>query len=145
MGDTMTDERKPYRLMSAAEKEAHMQRIREDNALIDSGHADQDGTSIVYVCQLCERQSRHLARTPADITAHITTTHGLTMDDIRAAKGQMAAHLDARDWFQTDDCFTLPDGRELLLRSMRMPRRGADKAMWTDETESKPRKRKTKR
>src|SRR5262245_7160729 len=121
-----------------------MQRMREDNALIGSAHANQEGTSIVYICQLCERQSRHMERTPAAIKEHVIAAHALTLEDIQAARGRMAAHLDARDWFQTNDMFTLADGRELLIRSTRMMRRGSDKAAWQDATGGPPRKRKTK-
>lgn len=116
------------------EFQQHMQRQSEDMALIGSLHEGQEGTSIVYVCQLCGRSERYTARTPTDIFRHIMVVHDLEDTDIRAATGQMASHMDATDWFQTDDKFTLLDGRELLIRSTRMKRRRADRAMWRDST-----------
>jgi hypothetical protein len=46
----------------------------------------------------------------------------------------MASHMDATDWHQTDDRFTLADGRPLLLRSYRARRRGADRRLWEANT-----------
>lgn len=116
--------------------EAHMQRRREDNELIGAAHTE--GRSIVYVCELCERTARHVAHEIAEMTIHLVDTHGIEETALRAAKGGMDVHMDARDWFQTDDRFTLPDGRLFLTRSVRQPRTGSNKAAWADEM---PRKR----
>ena len=115
-----------------AKLEAYMERQREDMALIGAAHEGHDGRSTAYICQLCDRAARDITRTVAEFTDHVTTAHNVSIEEIRAAKGGMAAHLDATDWFQNDDRFTLPDGRELLLRSTRTLRRGVDKAVWAD-------------
>ncbi len=114
--------------------EAHMERLREDAALIGAMHAGQTGTSVVYVCELCDRANRFTTRTPNGITEHLFTAHELPADVVRTAQGSLGVHMDATDWFQNDDKFTLPDGRVILLRSTRMPRRGSNKAAWQEGT-----------
>ena len=118
-----------------AEQAAHMQRFREDNELIGAAHNDparsrERGSSYVYVCEVCERESRVVTATSTQMIAHLRSVHSIAEADIKSAHGSMAAHMDATDWFQTDDRFALPDGRPLLLRSTRTKRRGSDKALW---------------
>jgi hypothetical protein len=114
-----------------AEMEAHLARLAEDMALIGAAHTEEH-TSLVYVCQLCERTARMVTTTPAEMITHASEAHGVDETMIKSAKGKMTAHMDARDWFQTDHAFSLPDGREFLLRSTRIRRRGADRAAWED-------------
>lgn len=112
--------------------EAHRERRRENNALIGAAHAGVSGPSRVFVCELCERPTRYVTQESSEMVIHLVDQHGIEETVIRAAKGGMDTHMDARDWFQTDDRFTLPDGRVFLTRSTRQPRRGADKAVWAD-------------
>jgi hypothetical protein len=114
-----------------AELEAHMARSAEDMALIGAAHTDGP-TSLVYVCQLCDRAARVVETDAAAIIAHLSDAHGLDEATIRAAKGPMSAHMDATAWHQTDYAFTLPDGREMLIKSVRMRRSKADRAQWED-------------
>jgi hypothetical protein len=127
-----------------AARAAYMQRMQEDMAIIGAAHHDpaynvyQQGQTTVYVCELCERSARYLSPTPALASTHAQEVHGILLADIIAAKGERGAHMDATDWFQNDDRFILPDGRPLLIRSIRIARRGADRALWSDD---QPRKR----
>ncbi len=114
-----------------ADMDAHMQRRREDNALIGTAHTD-GGPSTVFVCELCERAARFVTTLRPQMIFHLEEAHRVQEADIAAAKGGMVAHLDAAGWSQTDDRFTLPDGRVFLTRSTRLPRRGSNKAAWGD-------------
>lgn len=120
--------------------ESHMQRRREDNALIGAAHAD-GGPSTVFVCELCERATRFVSALRPQMIIHLAEAHGVGESDIRAAKGGMDAHMDARGWSQTDDRFTLPDGRVFLTRSVRTPRTGSNKAAWADGTSKRSKRR----
>lgn len=129
-----------------AETQAHMERSREDMEIIGAAHKNPShqgpgGQSAAYVCELCERATRHVSATAAAASQHAQEAHGITQTEIVAARGQMAAHMDAAEWFQNDDRFTLADGRALLIRSTRTPRRGSDKAIWRDNVPSGKRRR----
>lgn len=120
-----------------AEIEAYMERKREDMEIIGAAHTNpahhgEAGQSFVYVCELCDRAARVVTSTALQIRQHLQSVHGVDLATIQAARGKMAAHLDATDWSQTDDRFSLPDGRAMLLRSIRTPRRGANKAIWME-------------
>lgn len=121
--------------------EEHIQRRMEDTALLASGHADEPGISRFYVCELCDRAERFTARTPGELQNHATEVHGVAQSDILAATGTRMLHSDAVNWFQNDDRFTLPDGRALLIRSVRQPRTGMSRAAWADE---RPRRKRTR-
>lgn len=123
--------------------EAHLARAAEDMALIGAAHTDE-ATSLVYVCELCDRAARTVTATAQELAAHLTEAHGIDDPTIRSARSRMTAHMDARDWHQTDHAFTLPDGRELLLRSARYRRRGAERAVWHDAATPTGRKRGTR-
>lgn len=123
-----------------AELTTHMERKRQDMALIGAAHTDA-AHSLVYVCQLCDRATRTVTTTAADMIAHALDAHGLDEATVKTARGEMASHIDATEWFQNDDVFTLLDGREFLIRSSRTRRRGMDKAMWRDETQKGKRRR----
>ena len=123
--------------------EEHIQRRMEDMALIASGHAGEPGISRFYVCELCDRAERFTARTPEELSTHATEAHGVAPSDILAATGAFMMHSDAQNWFQNDDHFTLPDGRPLLIRSVRRPRTGMSRAAWGDADE-RPRRKRTR-
>jgi hypothetical protein len=127
------------------EFEANMQRQQEDMEIVGAAHKNPahqglSGQSFVYVCELCERASRFVSTTALQASVHLQESHGVPEAEIKAARGERAAHLDATDWFQNDDRFTLPDGRAFLLRSIRTPRRGMGKAMWADMAPKKRRR-----
>jgi hypothetical protein len=88
----------------------------------------------VYLCLLCAAEAPFTAHQAADFRQHAAEAHGITVDEMRGATGRMASHMDATDWHQTDDRFTLADGRPLLLRSYRARRRGADRRLWEANT-----------
>lgn len=115
-----------------AEQAEYLRRSDEDMQLIMAAHTDE-ATSLVYVCELCDRSARTVTTTPQEAMTHAIEAHGLDGATIRTAEGSRSAHLDAANWFQNDDRFTLPDGRALLIRSRRLRRRGADRAIWQDE------------
>lgn len=117
-----------------AEIEAYTARRRVEAMAIGALHEGQEGASTVYLCLLCDPAAPAGFRSGREFVDHATGEHGLDTETVRTAQGQMAAHLDATTWHQTDDRFTLPDGRPLLLRSTRVPRRGADRAMWEVNT-----------
>lgn len=86
----------------------------------------ENHNSTIFVCQFCDGQTESFA----DFLAHVTTAHDITEAQVRASKGEMTMHMDARDWHQTDHAFALEDGRPLVLRSVRVARRGADRDYW---------------
>lgn len=129
-----------------AEMEVYMERMREDHKVSSAAHKDTahhgpGGQSFVYVCELCDRSARYVSATAQQASAHLQDAHGVAHADIVAACGRNIAHLDATGWSQNDDRFTLPDGREFLTRSIRTPRRGADKAIWAENTPMKKKRR----
>lgn len=127
-----------------AEMQAHMERMREDGEIIMAAHEKPEhmgeaGQTFVYVCELCGRATRAVFSTALQASVHLQEVHQVAHADIVAARGKMAAHYDAADWSQNDDRFFLPDGRTFLLRSVRTPRRGENKAVWS-EMKSKKRR-----
>lgn len=123
-----------------AEMQAHMQTMREDIALIGAAHTEES-TSIVYVCELCERANRAVLTTAPDLLDHMLTAHDIEWEIVRFFKGQMSQHLDAIEWSQTDYVFT-HDGKRALIKSVRSPRTGSNRRAWQENV---PTKRKGKR
>jgi hypothetical protein len=123
-----------------ADLQSHMDAMRETMEILGAAHTDE-ATSPVYVCQLCPQGARTVTTENRALFDHLADAHQLDAATVKTATGKMSAHLDARDWYQTDYRFTLPDGRELLIRSTRIKRRGANRAAWED---SVPRRKKRK-
>lgn len=106
--------------LNAEELEAHKARKRR-NAEDFQRARPATGNSTVFVCQLCAGE--RLATTDrAAMIAHLAAEHGVDEAAIRTARGRMLAHIDGDTFFQDDHAFTLGDGREFLLRSVRTAR-----------------------
>lgn len=116
-----------------AEFQGHMDAMRERNSILGAAHTDAP-QSLVYLCLLCPSGARMVANDYESFVAHVAESHALEAVEIGQSKGKMAAHLDARDWYQTDEEYTLADGRSLCIRSSRQRRRGSNKAAWQDDT-----------
>lgn len=115
-----------------AELAAHMEAMRHRAAILKQAHTD-DARSAVFWCQLCD--ALHTVGT--DAQQHLKDAHGV----VGPFQARMLAHLDATGWYQTDDMLSV-DGRDVLVRSIRLQRTGASKALWAaDDTPKKPRKR----
>lgn len=115
------------------EVQGHMDQLRERNTILGAAHTDAPH-SLIYLCLLCPVGARTVVTDHQALLTHVVETHAVDEATVKQAKGAMAAHMDATDWYQTDDEFSLPDGRGLCIRSSRQRRRGADRAMWQDET-----------
>lgn len=116
-----------------ADMDAHIARLEEDGRLISAAHRAQHmAVSQVYVCELCPRAARHVTDSRHAMIIHWQEAHALVEDQWLAASQQFVAHSDARTWSQDDTRYTLTDGRDLLLRSVRIRRTGDNAAAWRD-------------
>lgn len=103
-----------------------MARMAARNLVIGAAHADKP-VSTVYVCERCD--PRTVVTSSADLLTHLQDVHQIDAEAVRSLKGSMLAHMDARDWFQTDWLFEL-DGQPLIVKSERQQRRGSNRAAW---------------
>lgn len=90
----------------------------------------------IWQCDRCEGLPQF--GTAREFVDHLVSAHGMA-EPIQARR-EMTAHLDARDWFQTNYALYLPDDTKTLIghESHRDPRRGSNAAAWG----SKPKGRK---
>lgn len=96
----------------------------------------------IFACCLCaDKPTFEGESAGAALIEHLEAAHG-RQRPIKVRR-QMTAHMDACDWFQTDnELFDLDNGALIATESLRLPRRGANKALWNDDA---PRSRKGRR
>ena len=132
----MSDEHARNERLAArhVELNVHLVRWREDAALIGAAHRAQNmAVSQVYVCELCPRDARHVTTSRSAMIVHWTDVHQLLSDQWESALSRFEGHSDAREWSQDDTRYILRDGRNLLLRSVRIRRTGDNAAAWGGE------------
>jgi len=95
----------------------------------------------VFVCCLCaDRPTFDGPHPNKGFVEHMVAAHG--MSSPLSVRKAMSAHLDATNWHQTDYRLLLPDeDTEIGRESVRIKRRGADRALWGGGKSSSKRKR----
>jgi hypothetical protein len=93
----------------------------------------------IWQCDRCEGFPQW--ETARGFVDHLVAAHGMT-EPIQVRR-EMLAHLDARDWFQTNYALYLPDDTNTLIghESHRDPRRGSNAAAWGSTPKGKKGKR----
>lgn len=105
--------------MTPEEREAYMQSRREDNTLIGAHHTT-DRISHVFVCQRCERAARFATNFQSEFDAHLKG-HGVTADEIKAARRSNSIHTDADKWYGDTD-YWQSGGAPLFIYACRRTR-----------------------
>ncbi len=100
-------------------------------AVLQGGNEQEGGMSDnnwnIFECQLCANKPQ---MSPSEFAAHLKDTHGYAE---AKADREMSMHMDATGWHQTDYKWT-KGNKVIALQSVRVARRGADKATWADNT-----------
>ena len=108
----------------------YMRTEREDSALIATAHRSglytrPNGTSLVFVCEVCTRGTRQLFRTGDEIFIHLREVHE---QKIATVTMKLLNHMDSTEWYEWNHAFYEGD-LHLLTRSVRSPRRGENKTL----------------